>query len=94
MLQLYQNLLYVKGSEGITVTLDLTTNHINSAKWRQYVQFQAEYNELIGLLRREQRAVPEDTGAGANMPLILQSYEGKFGSPQPTKKFERICRVR
>ena len=53
ILPLYQNLLYVKGDKEITVALDLTTNYISSTKWRQYVQFQAEYKERIGLLRRE-----------------------------------------
>ena len=89
ILQLYQNLLYVKGDKDITVTLDLTTNYISSTKWRQYVQFQAEYKERIGLLRREQRAIPKDSGADKNMPAILQSYEGKFGSAQPVKNFKK-----
>jgi hypothetical protein len=89
ILPLYQNLLYVKGDKDITVTLDLTTNYISSTKWRQYVQFQAEYKERIGLLRREQRAIPKDSGADKNMPAILQSYEGKFGSAQPVKNFKK-----
>jgi hypothetical protein len=89
ILPLYQNLLYVKGDKDITVTLDLTTNYIPPTKWRQYVQFQAEYKERIGLLRREQRAIPKDTGADKNMPPILQSYEGKYGSAQPVKNFKK-----
>ncbi len=88
-MQLYQNLLYVKGDKDITVALDLSTNYINPTKWRQYVLFQAEYKERIGLLRREQRAVPKDTGADKNMQPILQSYEGKFGSAQPIKNFKK-----
>jgi len=89
ILPLYQNLLYVKGDKEITVALDLTTNYITPTKWRQYVQFQAEYKERIGLLRREQRAIPKDTGADKNMPPILQSYEGKHGSAQPVKNLKK-----
>ena len=80
---LYNNLLYVKGDKDITVTVDLAVNYVNSAKWRGYVQFQADYKERIALLRRENRAVPKEPGTDKNMPPILQSYQGKFGSGQP-----------
>ncbi len=90
IVQLYNNLLYVKGDKDITVTLDMAINHVNAAKWRGYVHFQAEYKERIALLRRENRAVvPKDPGTDKNMPPILQSYEGKFGSGQPVKNFKK-----
>ena len=89
ILPLYNNLLYVKGDKDITVTLDHTANHINPPKWRQYVTFQSEYKERIGLLRREQRAVPKEVGGDKIMPPILQIYEGKFNSAQPVKNFKK-----
>jgi len=86
---LYNNLLYVKGDKDITVMLDLAINYVHGPKWRGYVQFQADYKERIALLRRENRAVPKEPGTDKNMPPILQSYHGKFGSGQPDKNFKK-----
>ncbi len=86
---LYNNVLYVKSDREITVTLDQTTNHISAAKWRQYVIFQADYKQRIGVLRREKREVPKQSGGDKIMPPILQTWQGDCKAAQPQKNFHK-----
>ena len=85
---LLRTMVYIRSDSSITTTLDATPTYIHAKIWPKYIQFQTEYKERLGVLRKEKREVPSEEGADKNMPAILKAWTGKFSTAQPTKNFK------
>ena len=85
---LLKAMAYVRSDNSITTTLDATPTYVKNNIWQKYVEFQAEYNTRLDLLRTEKREVPVVDGTDRNMPAILHTWTGKFSRTQPPRNYK------